>query len=245
MCNGEKNCEPRNSSFGKKHRQNVEKRKIEPSRSGTPQSFFHQSVLDQPRPWLKLIRDIRKVYKGQLTYASNWSDDLERIPFWEELDHIGVQAYFPLAEGLDPDLEELEDGWKNHLASLEGLAEKFDRPVLFTEIGYKSTRDAGHKPWEWSRVSSSIYKKISHKTQALCYQALFNTVWKKDWFSGIHIWEWKSRGKSEGMNHGFTLEGKPALNVVARGFSRKMPIGRAARKLKKSERKYAQVNQVP
>ena len=184
---------------------------------------LNQSVLDQPGQWLDLIRDIRKVYNGQLTYAANWSDDLATIPFWSELDHIGIQAYFPLAEGLDPDLEELEEGWEKHLNSLEELAETFDRPVLFTEIGYKSTRDAGHKPWEWSRVSSSIYKKISHKTQALCYQALFNTAWKKDWLSGIHIWEWKSRGKSEGMNHGFTLEGKPALNVVARGFARKMP----------------------
>lgn len=183
---------------------------------------LNQSVIDQPEQWLRLIRDIRKVYKGQLTYAANWSDELGNIPFWKELDHIGVQAYFPLVEGLDPGLAELEKGWEKHALKLEAISHEFDRPVLFTEIGYKSTSNAGQKPWEWSNLSSAVYRKISHKTQALCYQALFNTVWQEDWLSGVHIWEWKSRGKSEGKNSGFTLEGKPALNVVAKGFSRKM-----------------------
>ncbi|MDW3647794.1 MAG: hypothetical protein R8P61_12065 [Bacteroidia bacterium] len=183
---------------------------------------LNQSVMDQPEQWLSLIRDIRKIYKGQLTYAANWSDDLGSIPFWKELDHIGIQAYFPLAENINPNLAELEAGWEKHLGELEDLSERFDRPVLFTEIGYKSTADAGQKPWEWNSVSNSLYKKISHKTQALCYQALFNTIWEEEWLSGVHIWEWKSRGKSEGKNHGFTLEGKPALNVVAKGFARQM-----------------------
>jgi hypothetical protein len=42
--------------------------------------------------WAQLIVK-KKNIKGKLTYAANW-DDFDK-PFWNELDYIGIDAYFP------------------------------------------------------------------------------------------------------------------------------------------------------
>jgi hypothetical protein len=173
---------------------------------------------NQPQLWLQLLADVRKIYSGKVTYAANWSDDLMENPLWPYLDYIGIQAYFPIAENENPSLSELESGWESHLPMLKELSAKHNRQVLFTEVGYKSTENAGIKPWEWDTFSNKFYKPISKKTQYLCYQALFNVVWSQPWFAGVHIWEWQTRGVSDGNNNDFTLENKPALNAVANGF---------------------------
>ena len=71
---------------------------------------LHKTV-DRPE-WKQLIKRIRSVYSGKLTYAANFSGEFEDVPFWNELDYIGVQAYFPLVSTKEPSLKELEDGWE-------------------------------------------------------------------------------------------------------------------------------------
>ena len=180
---------------------------------------LHSTVVAQPDRWLTFIRNIRKVYSGKLTYAANWSDDMHQVPFWKEIDYIGIQAYYPLTDTRDPSLEELEAGWKAQVAPLAELYQRYNKPILFTELGYKSTTDAGIAPWTWESSADRFYKLISHKTQALCYQAFFNVMWSQPWFAGVHIWQWPAAGNSNGQNNRFTVEGKPALNVIAKGFS--------------------------
>ena len=182
---------------------------------------LHKTVLEQPKRWDRLISDIKKVYSGKLTYGANWNQEVDDIPFWDALDFIGIQAYYPIAENVNPELLELENGWKQHIPKLESLHNTYKKPILFTELGYKSTADAGIKPWEWNTISNSFHKKISKRTQALCYQSFFNTVWQQPWFEGVHLWEWQSsRNDSDGNNSAFVVQGKPALNVIAKGFKK-------------------------
>lgn len=183
---------------------------------------LHQTAVLKPELWEALIQKIKTIYDGPLTYAANWNAEVDEIPFWEDLDYIGVQAYFPLADRNNPSLSKIERGWQPHIDHLEALHERYDLPVLFTEMGYKSTADAAIKPWAWNTAPNRFYKKIAHQAQVNCYQAFFNTVWKEDWMAGVHIWEWQSRGQSDGQNNAFSLEGKPALNVVAKGFGQVM-----------------------
>ena len=182
---------------------------------------LHTSVLEQPEHWQQLIAKVRKIYSGKLTYAANWNQEIKDIPFWDALDFIGIQAYYPIAENENPELPELENGWKQHMSTLEALHLKHNKPILFTELGYKSTTDAGIKPWEWNTLGNRFHKKISKRTQALCYQAFFNTVWKESWLEGVHFWEWQSRiTDTDGNNNAFLVQGKPALNVVAKEFKK-------------------------
>ena len=55
------------------------------------------ATLDHADRWRTVIAEVRKRFDAPLTYASNWTD-FERVTFWNELDAIGIQGYFPVAE---------------------------------------------------------------------------------------------------------------------------------------------------
>jgi len=83
---------------------------------------LRSSIMEQPKAWCELISKIKAIYSGKLTYAANWHDEYEHVTFWDELDYIGVQAYFPLTEGKNPDLESIKKGWEPHLKILESFS---------------------------------------------------------------------------------------------------------------------------
>lgn len=178
------------------------------------------SIKNQPEAWEQLIRDIRKIYDGQLTYAANWHDEYEHITFWNQLDFIGIQAYFPLTKNKSPDLESIKKGWQPHLKALTALSNKHNKPILFTEVGYRSDISATVKPWEWDDTFGVLYKKKSDKTQQLAFEALFQEVWNQPWFAGLYIWEWNTQTKVSKVdtNLNFSPRFKPAEQVIAKWF---------------------------
>ena len=100
------------------------------------------------REWRQIIAAVREVYSGNLTYAANW-DSLQKVPFWDVLDMIGVNAYFPLSDHPEPDRSAIWQGWERPLAQLEALSRRHDdKPVLFAEIGYARSASAAVAPWE-------------------------------------------------------------------------------------------------
>ncbi len=178
------------------------------------------SIKAQPEAWKQLINDIREVYDGPLTYAANWHDEYEHITFWDELDYIGIQAYFPLTKIKNPDIEHIKTGWQPHLKNLASLSKKEGKPILFTEVGYKSEASATIKPWEWEDTFGVLYKKKSDQTQQLAFEALFQELWDKDWFAGVYVWRWntQSRESNASTNLDFSPRFKPAENVIAKWF---------------------------
>lgn len=180
------------------------------------------SIEQKPERWKELIREIKTIYSGKLTYAANWDAEYKIIDFWDELDYIGVQAYFPLTKKRNPDLETIKDGWNDHIEELQLFSEKHNKPILFTEVGYKSETTATIKPWEWGSFFSILTKKKSHRTQQLAYEALFQKLWDKDWFAGSYIWQWDTRSSRENAptNLDFSPRFKPAENVIAKWYGR-------------------------
>ncbi len=172
------------------------------------------SLKAQPEQWKLLLSDIKALYKGKLTYAANWDGEYELIDFWEELDYIGIQAYFPLTTSKNPALNTIKDGWKTHISTLESLSQKHNRPILFTEIGYKNDATATIKPWEWGNFFSILFTQKSNKTQQLAYEALYSKLWKKEWFVGTFIWQWDSSVSKID----FTPQNKPAQNTIAKWY---------------------------
>ena len=142
-------------------------------------------VINRPVYWKILIQKIKKVYKGKLTYAANW-DEFKRVPFWNELDYIGIDAYFPLTAKKTPTIEEFEAGWQPHKIEIQKTQKKFNTPVLFTEYGYRSIDFTGKKPWDSKRITGSI-NLLAQKNGL---QAIHNQFWKEDWFAGGFIWKW-------------------------------------------------------
>jgi hypothetical protein len=176
---------------------------------------LHKFVAARPEFWNQLITKVKAVYKGKLTYAENW-DSFDKVPFWKQLDFIGVDAYFPLSEEKMPTLETLQKGWQSHKNKIVALTKKLDRKVLFTEYGYRSMDYTGKEPWDSSRKG----KVLNLKAQEVALQALFNEFWKEEWFAGGFIWKWfHNYEKSGGLeNHQFTPQNKPAEKVVQENY---------------------------
>jgi hypothetical protein len=135
--------------------------------------------------WRRMIADVREIYTGPITYAANW-DEFDQVEFWDDLDIIGIDAYFPLAATPTTDVAALTDAWRSIAAQLTELAAEWDRPVLFTEVGYASRRGATVRPWE---ITPSDVE--SEEEQAAAYQALVTALADQPWLIGVHWWEWK------------------------------------------------------
>lgn len=108
-----------------------------------------ERTMHREKEWRRIIQAVRAVYRGKLTYSANW-DGVSRVRFWDALDLIGVQAYFPLADASSPfpSSREIEARWRLHLGALTELSKKHqDRPLLFTELGFSRSTKAATEPW--------------------------------------------------------------------------------------------------
>ena len=171
---------------------------------------WHQFVDSDPEFWYQLIKEVKQLYDGPITYAANW-DEYQTVPFWDKLDYIGVNAYFPLSDKDYPQLEDLKIGWQSWLAGLKQVAETEHKPVLFTEYGYRSTVKNTSKPWE-----SYTKPEVSLENQTVAYRALYHEFWHQPWFAGGFAWKWfHNHEERGGENHtGYSPQNKPVEKVI-------------------------------
>ncbi len=177
----------------------------------------------RPAFWRDLIAEVRHHYGGALTYAANWWEEYEDIPFWDALDYVGVQAYFELSKEENPTVEMLRAGWKQPCETLQQLSERTGRPVLFTEIGYRNVPDAAAQPWRWPSRGEAATVQPDDALQARLYEAFFESLWRQPWFAGAILWKWHPAADEERRRRrylDFTPQGKPAEAVIARWFTR-------------------------
>lgn len=162
-------------------------------------------VMHRPAYWKRLIQKIRKVYTGKITYAANW-DEFKRVPFWKDLDFIGIDAYFPLSDKQTPTIEDFEMGWEPHKAQIQVVQKEHQKRVLFTEFGYRSVDFTGKEPWN----SNSVVGNINIEAQQNGTQAIHNQFWKEDWFAGGFLWKWFHDHENVGgeNNNRFTPQNK-------------------------------------
>jgi hypothetical protein len=179
---------------------------------------FRIASIERPAFWKKLIKDIRKIYKGKITYAANW-DNYQNIKFWEDLDYIGIDAYFPLSDEKTPSVDILKKKWKPIKHDLESFAYRYNKPVLFTEYGYQSMdyNTSGH--WKNEKRSASV--NLDAQKNAYC--AFFETFWMENWVAGGFFWKWyPDYVNAGGSSHkDFTPQNKDAMQLVHIWYSKK------------------------
>ena len=170
----------------------------------------------RPDFWNQLIKDVKSVYKGKLTYAENW-DTFASVHFWTELDFIGIDAYFPLSEEKHPTKEDLITGWKLHKTNVELLSKQTKKRVLFTEYGYRSVDFTAKEPWDSSRENNIV----NLEAQFVALEVLYDEFWQEDWFAGGFLWKWFHDHENVGgkNNFMFTPQNKPAENIVREQYS--------------------------
>tara|TARA_R110000796_G_scaffold250788_4_gene380752 strand:+ start:123263 stop:124264 length:1002 start_codon:yes stop_codon:yes gene_type:complete len=172
---------------------------------------LEQFVQNRPEYWKQLIIELRAIYKGKLTYAANW-DEYTKTTFWENLDYIGIDAYFPLSEEMNPTVEELKAGWKNWKEAIAKLSQEKNKQVLFTEYGYRSMNYTAKKPWLVDRNQENV----NLEAQVNATKVIIEEFWKENWFAGGYVWKWFIEHKQSGGNsdNRFTPQNKPAEKTI-------------------------------
>ncbi len=178
---------------------------------------FKASSRKRPQFWKALIRKVRKRYDGPLTYAANW-DEYKRVPFWPELDYIGIDAYFPLVDQSSPTVDEIRRAWQPHLTDLSRFARKQRKSILFTEYGYLSVDGCTWNTWELEARLDQL--SINEQAQANALQALYETFQHEPWWAGGFLWKWfpNMRGHEGYPAKDYTPQGKLGEEVVRTWF---------------------------
>ncbi|MBX3230419.1 MAG: hypothetical protein KIT84_03205 [Labilithrix sp.] len=165
-----------------------------------------------------LVRRLRKVYRGPITYSANW-DDADHTLVWSELDVIGINAFYPLADKEGSGLDVLLEGGKNVRAKVHALAEAWQKPVLFTEVGYTTRPDPAVKPWLWPEEIGKV--PIDEHAQADAYRGLLAPLLDEPYFMGFFVWRLYADPDdvSQEPGFGFSPRGKQAELVVRDAFA--------------------------
>jgi hypothetical protein len=186
--------------------------------------------------WIEIIDAVRAVYSGPLTYAAI-DQEATKIQFWDKLDYIGVDAYFPMTSSNTPTVAELVDAWikpspiwwtnnlHNGLSTVDfykTLSEQWGKKVIFTEIGYGSYDGSNKDPG--TGVGSNT---VDHQEQVDLYNALYQVMENHggQWLDGAFLWQYHPFAtEQEARNAGvspldFTTQWKPANAVVTEHYS--------------------------
>ncbi|HKU41305.1 MAG TPA: hypothetical protein VJR89_24245 [Polyangiales bacterium] len=167
--------------------------------------------------WLQLIADVRASFRGKLGYSANW-DEAENVLFWDALDFVGINAFYPLAAKGGSDYAAYASGAERALAQAGELGALVDKPVLFLEIGYTTRPDAAVEPWLWPDEMSGV--RVDEWEQARALAALIGAAVSKPWFRGFFVWRYYANldDVSQEAAWGFSPHAKLAERVLGNVF---------------------------
>lgn len=170
--------------------------------------------------WDAVIDTVKARYGGLLTYAANAvsaGDEFTRVTFWGRLDLVGLDVYTPLTTTNAPTQDALVAAWRRNargedmVSAFRNAAHAFGKPVVFTEVGYRSMDGTNKAPWDWQASAGADASE-----QADCYEALF-AVWSGEtsWMKGAFWWSW-AVGQPKAGDTGYEPWTKPAEGVLKR-----------------------------
>lgn len=153
--------------------------------------------------WREVVREVRGLYGGALVYAANQGKDFEEMPWWDALDYIGLNEYYPLGDGLD---------LRPVIEKVERVQKRYGKPVILTEAGFASVAGSHREPWAEPR------RPVDLEHQKRCYEAVLRAFWGKPWFAGMYWWKVSANGRGGREDRSLTPWGKPAMEVVKRYY---------------------------
>lgn len=166
----------------------------------------------------ELIKRIRKIYKGKLTYAANW-DNYQNISFWKELDYIGIDGYFPISTKKSPSKQDIEKGWNKIIPKLERFSKAQQKSIIFTEFGYRSCDYALGRQWE---IEQNKNIPINYSNQNNGYEVFFEKVYNQKFIAGGFIWKWYCNASElKGIKqNNYSPQGKPVEKIIQKWYSK-------------------------
>jgi hypothetical protein len=193
---------------------------------------FFTLTQGQDDQWRSVVATVRGSYGGKLTYSANWGDkkvpEYATIGWWDQLDYIGISAYFPLSwnnfytDGLAAGWTQYQDPFGLNAQGqvfrwfdmINAAHLRWNKPVLFTKIGFGSYANS---PGRWD-VPPDPYLELS--VQANGYDATMQVWGRVDWMRGIFWSPWYSAPNAGGpRDTGESPQNKPAEQILRQWYS--------------------------
>jgi len=167
--------------------------------------------------FLPILREVRAVYPGLLTYAANW-DDVDQTVILGELDVIGINAFYPLTNKPNASDQELVGGGLEVAKRVTALAQLWQKPVLFTEFGYTARTDPALRPWEWPDHMTNV--SVDARAQAAAYRGLLSGMKDTPELVGGFVWRLYANPDdlSQEAEWGFSPRGRAAELLLRDAF---------------------------
>ena len=171
-----------------------------------------EAALQEPDRWRKLIRKIRAIYNGPITYGSNWGKEFETLTFWDDLDYMAVSCYYPLTNKKNISEQELKTSFGDILKNIKKVQQENQRPLLFTEIGF---RNITH-PWTLPHARSDG-RPENPAHQEIAYRIVLESLQEAEFISGLFWWKYPANLDYQNQN-AFTPLRLPAEATLERFF---------------------------
>jgi hypothetical protein len=190
--------------------------------------------------WRSVISQARTHFSRNMTYAANWDTWVPGagygIGFWNDLDYVGADGYFPLTNSYNPTLTQLISAWsyctasgwwgtgRNWTNELYSTYTQTGKSIIFTEIGYTSQNGTNTQPWTWN-----VSPTLDLQEQADCYEAALKVFKEKPWFMGWFWWAWETNPNAGGpCDKDYTPQNKPAQTTLYQYYSSRTVTFQAA-----------------
>ena len=168
---------------------------------------------------LEMIGKVREVYSGLVMHNINHGDEL-RFDWLGAVDIIGISAYYPVSTPDDNSLETMNKAWKYHFEAVRRCHEKYQKPVMFAEIGVRNEHGCSRYPWDFHNRPE---QPSDEQEQADFYSSAMAVSWDTEWFAGYFWWDWKAKLPPEEKAHenrDFTVYGKKAEAVLREWYTK-------------------------
>ncbi|MBB5325730.1 hypothetical protein HNQ34_002831 [Anoxybacillus tepidamans] len=156
------------------------------------------------REWRNLIQEVRKVYRGPITYNTDKYQE-GNVKWWDAVDIISSSGYYPI------------DDWDNQLDRIENILQQWNKPFFFAEAGCPSRTGSSFVPNDWG-----LKGEANVKEQENYYQVMFAKTKERAWVKGFGLWDWSALlyDENEASNDkGYGVYGKPAEKVIKDFYS--------------------------
>lgn len=184
--------------------------------------------------WRRSIAAIRQIYSGPITYEFTCkSKNAYDLEWFEDLDFLALSFYPPASSGSQNGstfrnaphvfLEQMIECLKPNKDTILDICRRFgNKPIAFTEIGTRSAHGCIALPWDFQ--ADTFY---DGEEQANYMEAVFHTFQDLPTWLGLYWWKWdETQNRPQyhgdpGGDRGFTVQGKPAEEVLRKWFAAK------------------------
>ena len=156
--------------------------------------------------WNTLITQIRAIFTGKIAIRTNfwvtatWDEPSTTAyqnklnnTLWGMVDIIAIAAYFELTSKVSPSKEELRaaiydvpiyDRGQNIFAEIEALANRWNKPIYFGELGIPPWDGMADQPYDYIQGTQAEDQQL----QANWFDVWYEEFGGQDWFLGYSIY---------------------------------------------------------